>query len=139
MIRSFRPEDADAVATLLDEAEIPEGVTGDGLRHWLASQPERALAAAWVAEEEGEPSGWARARLRWATSAEGVGEVVAFVAPGRRRRGLGAALYDAAHAHLQSVGARVLESWATGHEGGMVALSTRTRPRWNGLPFTLRQ
>jgi GNAT superfamily N-acetyltransferase len=118
VIRSFRPEDADAVATLLDQDEIPEGVTGDGIRHWIASQPERALAAAWVADEEGEPAGWARARLRWATSAEGVGEVTAFVAPGSRRRGLGAALYDAAHAHLLSAGARVLESWATGDEGG---------------------
>lgn len=117
MIRPFREDDADAVAALLDQDRIPEGVTGDGIRHWLESQPERGRAAVWVADEDGVIAGWARARLRWATRAEGVGEVTVFVSPPLRRRGLGAELYDRAHAHLVDVGARLLESWTTDDPG----------------------
>lgn len=132
MIRAFRDGDAEGVAALLDEDPLPEGVTGDGVRHWVASQPERARAGVCVAEEEGRIVGWARARLRWATTAEGVGEVIVFVSPRRRRRGLGAALYERAHEHLLAVGARLLESWSTDEEGGRFLLdrgfkSTRTQ------------
>jgi GNAT superfamily N-acetyltransferase len=118
VIRPYRPGDADALAAMLDEDRTPYAVTGDGLRHWFASQPERARVAGWVAEEDGEPVGWVRARLRWATSAEGVGEIWAFVVPKARRRGLGGMLFDAAHAHLRAVGVRVVGSWTTGEEGG---------------------
>lgn len=123
MIRSFRPEDADAVAALLHRDDVPQAVTGAGIGHWLTSQPERAHAAIWVAEEDGEVAGWVRARLRWATSAEGVAELWAFVEPGSRRRGLGAGLYDTAYAHLLDAGGRVLESWTTGEEGGRFLLA----------------
>jgi len=126
VIRVFQDEDADAVAGLLAEDPIPEGVTGAGIRHWVASQPERGRAGVWVVEEEqGRIVGWARARLRWATTAEGVGEVTVFVSPRRRRQGLGAALYDKAHAHLLAVGARVLESWSNDEEGGRFLLERR--------------
>jgi GNAT superfamily N-acetyltransferase len=118
VIRSFHAEDGDAVARLLAADSIPEGVTGDGIRHWVASQPERARAGVWVADAEQGVIGWARARLRWATSEAGVGEVTGFVSPPRRRQGVGAALYDQAHAHLLAVGARVLESWSNDEEGG---------------------
>lgn len=127
MIRPFRPEDADALALLLDEDDIPQAVTGDGLRHWFAGQPARARVAGWVAEEAGDPAGWVRARLRWATSAEGVGEVWAFVVPRARGRGLGAALYESAYAHLRAVGARVLGSWTTGEEGARFLAARRFR------------
>jgi GNAT superfamily N-acetyltransferase len=125
VIRPYGPGDADALAAVLDEDRIPQAVTGDGIRHWFASQPERAHVAGWVADEGGEPVGWVRARLRWATSAEGVGEVWAFVAPRARRRGLGGALYDAADAHLRDVGARVLGSWTTGEAGGRFLAARR--------------
>jgi len=65
-VRDFRREDADAVAVLLHEAEPPEAVTGAGIVHWQEKQPERAHVASWVAEEDGEIVGWARAALRWA-------------------------------------------------------------------------
>ena len=123
MIRPFRPEDADAVAALLDEDVVPWAVTGAGIRHWLTSQPARGKAAAWVAVGDDEVVGWVRARLRWATSAPGVAEVWAFVAPARRRRGLGAGLYERAQAHLVDAGARVLESWSTGEDGGCFLLA----------------
>jgi len=123
MIREFRPADAAAIAAFLREDEIPHAVTGAGIRHWVVSQPDRALARSWVAIEGGEVVGWVRARLQWATSAEGVAEVWAFVAPTWRRRGLGAGLCGAAIAHLEAVGARVLESWSRDEESGRFLLA----------------
>lgn len=117
MIRPFRHEDGDALAALLHEDEVPEPVTGDGLRHWHAGQPERARARSWVAVVGDGVVGWARARLRWATSVEGVGEIWVFVHPERRRAGLGGLLYDEAAAHLDAVGGRVLESWSFTEDG----------------------
>jgi GNAT superfamily N-acetyltransferase len=46
-----------------------------------------------------------------------VGEVWGFVHPKRRRAGVGARLYQEAAAHLEAVGARVLESWSFGEDG----------------------
>ena len=117
MIREFRPEDGDALAALLHEDEIPEPVTGDGLRHWHTGQPERAQARSWVAAPRDDVIGWARAQLRWSTSVDGVGEIWVFVHPARRREGLGARLYEAAAAHLDSIGGRVLESWSFADDG----------------------
>ena len=45
MIRPFVAEDGEGVAALLNEDDVPHALTADGVRHWLASQPERALAA----------------------------------------------------------------------------------------------
>ena len=117
MIRAFRPEDGDALAALLHEDEVPEPVTGDGLRHWHTGQPERARARSWVALAGDGVVAWARARLRWSTSVEGVGEVWVFVHPERRRAGLGGLLYGEAAAHLDAVGGRVLESWSFTEDG----------------------
>jgi L-amino acid N-acyltransferase YncA len=128
VIRAFHEDDAEAVADLLAQGPIPEAVTGAGLRHWVAGQPERARAGVWVAQDEGGVAGWTRARLRWATSAEGVGEAWAFVAPGRRRRGLGAALFDVALDHLRTAHARVAESWATEQAGGSFLLARGFEP-----------
>jgi GNAT superfamily N-acetyltransferase len=122
VIRPFADEDADAVAELLAQGPIPEGVTGAGIRHWVASQPERAHVGVWVADEGGI-AGWARARLRWATSAEGVAEAWAFVFPRRRGRGLGSALFDTAQEHVRTAGARILESWALEEEGARFLLA----------------
>lgn len=118
MIREFLPEDAEGIAALLHEDDVPTPVTGPGILHWHESQPERALVRSWVAVEDGAVVGWVRARLRWATSAEGVGEAWAFVHPSQRSRGLGAALYGLAAAHLDEAGTRVLESWSETEEGG---------------------
>jgi GNAT superfamily N-acetyltransferase len=117
VIRPFREEDAERVAALLREDDIPHALTAAGVGHWLASQPERARAACWVAEEDDEIAGWVRARLRWATSEVGVSDVWEFVRPSARRRGIGAALYDIAHQHVVDAGGAVLESWTTSREG----------------------
>jgi GNAT superfamily N-acetyltransferase len=137
MIRPFRPEDGDALAALLAEDELPQALTGDGIRHWFARQPERARVAGWVAETDGAPVGWMRARLLWATSAEGVGEVWAFIRPPARRRGLGAALFDAGYAHLLEAGARVLGSWTTDEPGARFLAARGFRPERTQEVLTL--
>jgi GNAT superfamily N-acetyltransferase len=129
VIRPFRPEDGEALAALLHEDEVPEPVTGDGLRHWHRGQPERARARSWVAVTGDEIVGWARARLRWSTSVEGVGEVWAFVHPERRRAGWGGRLYDEAAAHLDAVGGRALESWSFGEAGHRFLLARGFRAK----------
>jgi GNAT superfamily N-acetyltransferase len=128
VIRELRPGDAAGAAALLHEDEQPTPVTGPGILHWHDSQPERARVGSWVAVEGERVVGWARARLRWATSAEGVGEAWAFVSPSWRRRGLGAGLYERAAAHLDRVGARVLESWSETADGGRFLEARGFRP-----------
>jgi GNAT superfamily N-acetyltransferase len=137
VIREFRREDADAVATLLQEAEPPEGVTGPGIVHWQEKQPERAHVASWVAEEDGEIAGWARAAMRWAVSAEQVGEIWGFVRPSLRRRGLGTEFYEQGAAHLLGCGARVLESWTTTDAGAGFLLAQGFRPGRQGTILEL--
>lgn len=117
MIRPFAHEDAEGVAALLYEGEIPHALTADGVRHWLASQPERALAGCWVAVDGDRVVAWSRVRLQWFTRAEGVAEVWAFVSPEYRRRGLGGALYAAGIEHVAAAGARSVESWSEGEPG----------------------
>lgn len=111
MIRELAPADAEAVAALLHEEEVPHPVTAAGILHRRNAQPERARACMWVAEEEGRIVGWAEARLRWTTKVAGIGDIWAFVSPSRRGRGLGSALYEEAARHARRTGARALESW----------------------------
>ena len=117
MIRPFEAADGEAVARLLLDDVVEHALTGAGVRHWLASQPARAHARSWVAVKEGRVVGWSRARLQWATSAAGVAEFWAFVAPARRRSGLGAELFDTALRHLTTLAARSLESWSSDEDG----------------------
>ena len=137
MIRKFRREDADAVAALLNGAEPPEAVTGPGIVHWQEKQPERAHVASWVAEEDGEIVGWARAAMRWAVSSEQVGELWGFVRPGMRGRGLGSQLHERGAAHLLGCGARVLESWSTTESEAWFLLAQGFRPARKGTILAL--
>ncbi|MGH3038718.1 MAG: GNAT family N-acetyltransferase [Gaiellaceae bacterium] len=128
MIRSFAPEDGEAVAALLDEDVVPHAHTGAGIRHRLASQPARAHARAWVAIVDEQVAGWSEAGLEWATSADDVAGLWIFVAPAQRRGGLGGELYDAARAHLEDVGARSLEAWSSDEEGARFLVARGFRP-----------
>jgi len=111
MIREFEPADAEGVSAALHEELLPEPVTAAGILHWRDAQPERARARVWVAEEDGRIVGWSETRLRWTTSAPGIGDFWAYVAPSSRGRGLGTELYEQAERHLRDVGARKVESW----------------------------
>lgn len=137
MIRPFEPADAEAVAALLHEDDPPEAVTGAGILHWHEATPARAGARSWVAVEGGDVAGWMRAALRWATSAEGVGELWGLVRPALRGRGVGAALFDAAAVHLDAVGARVLESWSLTEAGGRFLAARGFRPGRRRLVYRL--
>jgi GNAT superfamily N-acetyltransferase len=138
VIREFRRQDADAVAALLNEAEPPEAVTGPGIVHWQEQQPERAHVASWVAEEDGEIVGWARAAMRWAVSSEQVGELWGFVHPTQRRRGLGSQLHEQGASHLLGCSARVLESWATTEPEARFLLAKGFRPGRQGTILALK-
>jgi GNAT superfamily N-acetyltransferase len=123
VIRAFAPEDGEGVAALLNEDEVPHALTADGVRHWLAGQPERALAGCWVAVEDDQVVGWTRARLQWFTSSQDVAEVWAFVSPAHRGRGLGDALFAAGLEHVEAAGARSVESWSEGDPGSRFLLA----------------
>jgi GNAT superfamily N-acetyltransferase len=109
-IRPFRHEDAEAAIPLLRELWSEVVVTPGGLVHLLEGQPERAAFRAWIAEDEGEIVGFARARIRWALAEEGIASAWAGVLPSHRRRGVGGRLYEIAEAHVRDHRARRIES-----------------------------
>jgi GNAT superfamily N-acetyltransferase len=111
VIRDFDSRDAEAVSAALHEEDPPIPVTQAGVLHWLTAQPARAHPRMWVDEEDGRIVGWAEASIRWSTSVPDVGDLWAYVVPSQRSRGRGAALYAETESYLQSLGARVLESW----------------------------
>jgi GNAT superfamily N-acetyltransferase len=124
VIRAFRDEDADAAVGVLREAALDWYHSPASLLHRLSSHPPRARQLAWVAEEEGEIVGFARARFRWEVSERTVGWLWLGVRPDRRRLGFGGALYERAARHLAEAGAEVLESFAA-EEGGRRFLGSR--------------
>jgi GNAT superfamily N-acetyltransferase len=124
VIREFRREDAEAVAAILHEEELPHPVTPAGVLHGLEGQPERARPCMFVAEEEGRIVGWAESQLTWATSVPDVAEFWVYAAPAFRRRGIGRALFDAVESYLARLGARVLQTWAY-NPAGLALLERR--------------
>jgi GNAT superfamily N-acetyltransferase len=111
VIRDFETRDAEAVAVALHQDDLPNPLTAAGVLHWRDAQPKRAQARMWVAEQNERVIGWAEARMRWTTSVSDVGDLWVYVVPSARRRGIGAALYEAVERHLLELRARVLESW----------------------------
>jgi GNAT superfamily N-acetyltransferase len=109
-IRPYRPGDAEPLLPFFRELLPEEVLTPPGLRHWLEAQPEQAAMQVWVADDGGEIVAFANARLRWALAERGIGGLWVGVLPARRRRGLGAALYDQAEAHLRALDAHRSES-----------------------------
>jgi GNAT superfamily N-acetyltransferase len=128
VIRPFAHEDGQGVAALLNEGGIPHALTPDGVRHWPAGQPERAVARCWVAVDGDRIVAWSRARLQWFTRAQDVAEVWAFVSPEHRRRGLGGALFAAGLEHVAAAGARSVESWSEENAGERFLGSRKFRP-----------
>lgn len=92
--------------------------TEAAIRHWFASEPERARFCGLVAEADGRVVGWAEAGLDWHTSVEGAAQVWVTVLPEHRRRGIGGRLGAAVDEHLEQIGARHAETFAVeGSEG----------------------
>jgi GNAT superfamily N-acetyltransferase len=119
VIREVRDTDVPGVRRLFYDV-VPESHVGTeaGVRHWLASQPERAQFLGLVAEHENEIVGWAEAELEWHTSAEGAAEVWILVHPEHRKRGIGSGLVAAIDDHLAQIGAKHAETFTReGSEG----------------------
>jgi GNAT superfamily N-acetyltransferase len=111
VIREYEDADAEAAAALL-AGNSPWLWTAAGLRHRLAALPPRARRASWVAEEDGEMVGWAEAEFDWAAERDDIGTLYVLVSPAHRRRGIGAALFERAAAHLERHAASELRSWS---------------------------
>jgi GNAT superfamily N-acetyltransferase len=108
VIREFVDSDFPGAALLLQAVYHGQFFTEAGLRHRLETAPERARLKTWCAEHEGAIVGWGRSGLVTDSARDDVGWVAVSVLADHRRRGLGAALYDLAEAHVQSLGARRL-------------------------------
>lgn len=105
LIRALRREDAEAVAALHlavlpDQFETPERVW-----FWANRGLEREQWAQWVAEEGGEIVGSAWAAFEWQSPTPGRARFWVAVAPERRGRGIGGALYEVVEDYLRGRGA----------------------------------
>ena len=94
-----------------------------GLRHLLASFPERAQRGSWVAEDGGVV-GWAFAHRRWHRATDN-GYVWLGVLAEARGRELGSALWEAAEGHLNEIGVARVNADVVGDEGGERFLERR--------------
>ena len=112
MIRELRDEDVPGVVRLMREVHRDFVNTEAAFRHNLAADTPAARRRFWVAEEEGEIVGRARAAFELFTSGRDTGHVNVSVRPDRRRRGLGARLYALVEEHLAGEGARRLVATA---------------------------
>jgi GNAT superfamily N-acetyltransferase len=111
VIREFADPDAEPAAALL-AGQSPWLWTAGGIRHRLRALPERAHHTKWVAESDGELVGWCEAEFDWVAERDDIGTVWVLVAPDRRRRGLGSALFERGVAHVLEHGARELRTWS---------------------------
>jgi GNAT superfamily N-acetyltransferase len=108
VIREFEERDAEGAAELL--CDLPYLVTADRLRHRLRTTPPRVHSARWIAEDERRIVGWGQSQLAGQTERDDVAGIWVFVAPDRRRAGIGARLYELADDHIVAHGARELRS-----------------------------
>jgi GNAT superfamily N-acetyltransferase len=102
-IRPFEAADAAAAAELVTPLQPGIVVTPAYLAHRERAQPERARRRCWLAIENGKAVGFATSGVKW-DEPDAVARVWIGVRPDRRRRGLGAALYDLAERHAHAVG-----------------------------------
>jgi GNAT superfamily N-acetyltransferase len=117
---TLRPREADddaAIAQLI-RAVAPAWVASDaGVGHRRRATPERARRADWVAIADGTVVGWGSGGLETDIGRDDVAWLNVMVRPGHRGQGIGASLYDAADAHLRTVGARRLLSQGANDDG----------------------
>jgi GNAT superfamily N-acetyltransferase len=112
VIREIRDDDVPGVVRVLRAVHVDFVNTERALRHNLAANRDDVRRRYWVADENGEIVGRARASFETFSSEQNIGRLNVSVLPERRRRGLGAELYATAAEHLASEGARRLVATA---------------------------
>jgi len=107
-IRAFEATDAPAAAELVRPLQTAVVVTPAALVHRERAEPERACRRSWLAiDDDGDAVGFATSAIKWDEPGT-VGRLWIGVRPDRRRRGIGAALYELAEPHARSVGVQRL-------------------------------
>jgi GNAT superfamily N-acetyltransferase len=132
-IRELRDEDFPSVVRILREAYPHDLRSVAGLRHDIATTPERGRPRRWVAVEEDAVVAFAAARLHVLDGGGKNGLCGVMVASGSRRRGLGGDLLAEALEHLREAGARRVIT-DSGDDDGRRFLESRGF----GLAHTLR-
>jgi GNAT superfamily N-acetyltransferase len=106
-IRPFEAADAEPVAEIIRPLQPGILVTPAYLAHRERAEPERAKRRSWLAEENGEVLGFATSAVKW-DEPGAVGRLWIGVRPDRRKRGVGAALYELAEDHAREAGVQRL-------------------------------
>jgi GNAT superfamily N-acetyltransferase len=125
MIREATLDDAAAVARLSTIVYPAELSTARGLRHMWQAVPERAGRRMWVHEEGSEVVGFAAATLAVNSSEPGAAVGNVYVHPERRRRGLGAALWEPTEERLRDLGATHVNSFGLDEEASRSFMGAR--------------
>jgi GNAT superfamily N-acetyltransferase len=102
-IRPFEAADAQSIAELTRPLQPAIVVTAGYLAHRDHAEPERTRRRSWVAIEGGEPLGFATSWVKWDEPGT-VGRFWIGVRADRRRRGIGAALYEGTERHADALG-----------------------------------
>jgi GNAT superfamily N-acetyltransferase len=101
-IRPFEAADAQSIAELTRPLQPAIVVTAGYLAHRDHAEPERTRRRSWVAIEGGEPLGFATSWVKWDEPGT-VGRFWIGVRADRRRRGIGAALYEGTERHADAL------------------------------------
>jgi GNAT superfamily N-acetyltransferase len=99
-IRPFEAADADAAAELVRPLQPGILITPAYFIHRERSEPQRTRRRTWLADEDGDVVGFATSSVKWDEPGV-VGRFWIGVRPDRRKRGIGAALYELAEGHAR--------------------------------------
>jgi GNAT superfamily N-acetyltransferase len=118
VIRELRREDAPAVARLELAINPHQVLTPEVVWHTATRPIEREQRRSWVAEVDGELTGFAWANFEWSVPTPGKGRFWIGVHPGSRRRGTGGELYARVSEYLRERGAWRLRTHVDVDEAG---------------------
>jgi GNAT superfamily N-acetyltransferase len=125
VIRELGEPDAEAAARLQIAVNPHQVVTAELVWHRASRRIEREQRRTWVAELDGEITGFAEAGFEWSVPTPGKGRFWIGVAPERRGRGIGGELYGHVADYLRSRGAWRLRTWVDADPAGTRFLEQR--------------